>query len=714
MNELYNKLIADLNTEQKAAIIKTDGPLRIIAGAGSGKTNILTKKIVYLIEYNKVKPERIIALTFSNKAAGEMKQRIKELTNEDTKASCIIATFHSICTKFLRKEINILGINNNFVILDKYDQIEILKSIFKEMNLSSQELKFSQILDFISYIKINEININDEWIKNNNNEYDLLKKEIYDKYIKITTNNHYLDFNDLLLFTEKILKNFKEIRETWQKKFDYILIDEFQDTSNLQYSIIKLFLGENNNITIVGDPDQTIYTWRGANIDLINNFDKDFKKTTTITMKQNYRSDKKIINAANKLIKYNKNRLPKSLVAHSEQDGVLQFYYGSSLEMEAKWIVEKINYLKQQKNQLKDICIIYRSNYYSRAIEEALINEAIPFKTIGSQKFFDRTEIKNCLSFLRVIFDFSEIYLLRIINVPPRKIGEISQDKIINFAKEKNITVFEAIKNHWKELPIGQEAKISLIKLFNSILKHNALFKKYEFDKVLRSFINEIEYIQSFGEEKEEGENVSRDNIEELFRSMKNWIAKNKDKNVIDYLEEISLISSQDSSSENGTNYISLMTIHASKGLEFKNVFITGLNEEIFPSYKNNDENNADEKMEEERRLAYVAITRAMNNLYISCSIGYNFSNGIKKPSRFITEMGLKIDNYIYETNEYKDDFENHFEFAIGDKVNHLTFGIGLIIEIEGEIITIQFEKKENGIKKIIKTHKSLERIINE
>ncbi len=712
-------IFENLNKEQKAAILKNDGPLRIIAGAGSGKTGVLTKKISYLIKKMGVLPERILALTFTNKAANEMKSRVVSIIGTDGNKSNI-STFHALCYKFLRTEIENLNFPKNFIVIDSTDQIYILKKIYKEINLTSSLLSYASIIKFISKSKILSINYDEAENNKVDNDTEMLKIDIYKKYKLELESKKYVDFDDLLILTNKVLVDFPEVRKAWAGKFDYILVDEFQDTSIIQYNIIKL-LSNLKNITIVGDPDQTIYSWRGADINLINNFHKDFKGTTTITMDMNYRSTKNILDAANKLIRSNEDRLPKSLKTEGLMGDPIEFYYAYSQEAEARWVVNQINELKRNKVQLKDIAIFYRSNFYSRLIESSLITDAINHKIFGGQKFFERSEIKDVISFLWTISKTpSQIHFQRIINVPARKIGPATESKLIKFAEEKNMSIYEALIEHFRIIPVPKETKSKIVDFLNEIRRHKSFLERgISISKTIESFLNSINYMFSIKDDNTESDS-KLENINELFKSIENWETKNPTLKLEDYLEEISLMNMSSDSEEDAINYVTLMTIHASKGLEFKNVFLLGLNEDVFPSARISqieDEQKKKHKMEEERRLAYVAITRAKEKLFISGARGTNFIANVtnqKSPSRFISEMGIDISAYVSDLTTIKN-FENDIKinknYIVGDVISHISFGEGTVLDLEGDKITIKFNKEEVGTKQFLKNHKSIERI---
>lgn len=714
-NQIKSMILDDLNKEQKAAVIKTKGPIRIIAGAGSGKTKVLTRKIAYLVEIAKVDPRKIMALTFTNKAANEMKERVEQIVGDKVN-NMIISTFHSLCARFLQYEIkNLKGFENNkFVVLDSIDQTDLLKEIYKKHSISSTTISYYSMLEFISNNKINFIEPK-SILENAQSDVDKIKAQVYLEYQEMIQSSKSLDFDDLLIYTKEILSKNENILTKWQSRYEYFLIDEFQDTSKIQYDIISL-IAKNENITIVGDPDQTIYSWRGADITFINEFDKLHPNTTTIVLHQNYRSTKNILNAANKLIKFNPNRLPKDLDTENENGNQIEYYQGSSQDLETLWVVSKINYLKKCKVQLKDIAILYRSNYYSRAIEDALISEAIPHKIIGGQKFYERAEIKDSISFLRSIWMPNDIALKRIINIPSRKIGPAAVEKLTKFANQKKLSLWDSWIQNFNQIDIQKDSKENLFKFINVLRKHKiALEKGVPIHKVLESFLDEIGYMNLI---KENSTNIASnkfDNVKELLKSIKIWEDKNKDKTIDDYLEEISLVSLVNED-VNNTNYVSLMTIHAAKGLEFKNVFVIGMNEEIFPSQRaiDEDKNNDGSKLEEERRLAYVAITRARERLFLSNAKGFFFENKQNKlPSRFLKEMGLNVNWYDSSTmiNDFDNDSKSSKKINIGDKVMHTNFGEGVVLDINGDTIIIEFKNKSIGVKQLLKNHKSIERL---
>ena len=675
-------------------------------------------------------PRGILALTFTNKAANEMRERVEAIIGETAK-QMIISTFHSLCTKFLQREYyHFYKTKTKFVILDRIDQIDVLKTVYKNNEISPSTLDYASMLEYISYHKINFISPADlkkDLTTNADEEEvnDKLKITIYEQYQQILQAANSLDFDDLMVKTKEILTQNQQILTKWQGRFKYFLIDEFQDTSKLQYEIISL-LAKSNNITIVGDPDQTIYSWRGADISFINNFDKLHPKTFTVVLHQNYRSTQRILEAANNLIKFNPNRLEKVLDTANPTGEKIEFYVANSPEFETMWIISKINDLKKMKVQLKDIAILYRLNYYSRAIEDALINETIPHKIVGGQKFYERVEIKDALTFLRCIWSPNDVALERIINIPARKIGDATLKKLFNFAKAHNLSLWDSWIQKFPQIHILPEPKNNLFKFINCLLKHRAaLTKGVAIHQVLESFLNEIGYLNLLKQNQVEHAGTNKlENVKELIKAIKSWGEKNKDKTIDDYLYEIALINLNHDDTNN-LNYVSLMTVHAAKGLEFKNVFVIGLNEGTFPTAKalEDEANFGGALLEEERRLAYVAITRAKERLFLSSSRTSLFaqkmnhkssiSPSLNKPSQFLTEMGLNLSGFVKADTQADQNPTSHKGkyFHPGDKIMHTNFGEGIVLDINGDTIIIEFKNKNVGVKQLLKNHKSIERL---
>ena len=669
------------------------------------------------MEVAQVPPRRILALTFTNKAATEMFERVEAIIGPRANGM-IISTFHSLCAKFLQFEYrNYYQSSTRFAILDGIDQVDVLKHIYRHRQISAATLPYHGMLEYISHHKITGLAPTGS-SPAAAESVSQLKDAIYQDYQHALKAAHALDFDDLMLKTREILTSAPAILQKWQAKFDYFLIDEFQDTSKLQYEIIAL-LAKNRNLTIVGDPDQTIYSWRGADISFINNFDQLYPEATTVVLHQNYRSTQRILSAANRLIRHNPHRLAKELDTTNEPGSEIEYFSGKSQEAETAWVIAKINRLKKSKVQLKDIAILYRSNFYSRLIEDALITEAIPHKIIGGQKFYERAEIKDALSFLRAIWAPNDIILKRIINIPARKIGEATLARLVKFAARHDLALWDSWLQKFNQITtISAESKRNLYDFINTLLKHKSfLEKKLPIHQVLESCLTEIGYLDLLQQNQSGDNGTSRlDNVKELFKSIKTWEEQNAGKTVDEYLDEIALINLNNDGTTN-LNYVSLMTIHAAKGLEFKNVFVIGLNEEIFPTLRAIESEHTAQawKLEEERRLAYVAITRARERLFLSGSRGPQFNGKTaKQPSRFLAEMGIDIESFINLTAPAALEAMTTREdrnFSPGTKVMHTNFGEGIVLDIHGDTLIIEFKNQNVGIKQLLKNHKAIERL---
>ncbi|EFF41331.1 ATP-dependent helicase [Mycoplasmopsis alligatoris] len=710
-------LLKDLNPEQKLAVQYFDSHLRIIAGAGSGKTKVLTRKIAYLINEMAILPRQILAVTFTNKASNEMHQRIAQYCSGEMNKLNVF-TFHGLCVHILRREAEKLGYKQDFQIIDESDKTLIIKNIYKRFGITPHEVSYSSIIQHISWAKNAGMNVEDVAKSLNLSTDDYIPK-IYNHYTNYLVEKGYLDFDDLILKVEYLLENNSDVAKKWSNYFSHILVDEFQDTSSSQYHIVQKLCNENTHLTIVGDPDQTIYNWRGANVNLILDFDKEYPDSKTIVLNHNYRSTKNILDAANMLIKHNKNRYSKDLIANNHVGEEIEFYHGFSMEAEARWVVQKINELRKKKIQLKNIAILYRSNYYSRAFEEELLGESISHKIFNGTKFFQRSEIKDALAFLRVIYDGSDIALERIINVPTRGIGEVTLAKIKKEANNLNISLHDYLINHFKVMPINKNViKNKIFPFLKIIVKYKSALMKNPINVVLNKMLEDLEFYKQIKQDQNLS-GTATDNVQELIRSIAAWEEKNPDKGIKEYLELVSLLSASDEY-DTEPNYVSLMTVHSAKGLEFDNVFVVGLTERIFPNYKALDSNNflsSSDGLEEERRLAYVAMTRARNKLFISDSRGYLMDTKEKKePSRFIKEMGIKLENYIVDKNTFTSEIEigapvdnelTSDKIVKGDVISHTTFGEGIVLEVNNGEIIVEFIINKK-IRTLNKNHKSL------
>ena len=691
------------NDKQIEAINKTDGPLLIIAGAGSGKTKVLTTKIALLIE-NGIPTENILAITFTNKAAKEMKERVINMLGPIA-YQIRISTFHSFGVYIMRNHYNELGYQENFTILDSEDSLTIIKKIMKDLNIDPKEYNARAIRNKISSCK-NELVTPEEYEKFIGNDFEQKAYEVYKKYEKklITTNS--LDFDDLLYLPIKLFRENKEILKYYQEKYQYILVDEYQDTNQAQYILIKMLSAKNRNICVVGDESQSIYSFRGSNYRNILNFEKDYKDCETILLEQNYRSTKTILNSANEVIKNNKHRKEKNLWTENEDGEKITYYKAFNEKDEAEYVVNEINKLIDKGIEQKDIAVLYRTNAQSRVMEEALLKLNIPYKVVGSFYFYNRKEIKDLICYLKLIYNTNDdTSLQRIINVPKRGIGQKTIDNLIEKANINNTSMYEAIDNgkelNFKLMIEGIRNRIdnyTLTELVDLILEKTGMREELEGDKNIES-------------------EIRLENLEEFKSITKAFEEKNGIVSLEDFLTEISLVSDMSEHKQN-ENVITLMTVHSAKGLEFENVFIIGLEEGVFPH------NNAffdEEQLEEERRLCYVALTRAKKRLWLVNAkkrLLYGQDN-YNKPSRFISEINqsnIKEDNKEFKIINNVSKYENenpineNEEYTPGERINHDKFGEGVIISIDGSILTIAFAHP-HGIKKLLKGHKSIKKI---
>ena len=693
--------IEKLNNEQKKAATFKDGPCLVIAGAGSGKTKVLTTRIANLIE-NGVKPYNILAITFTNKAAGEMRERVNNIINAH---DAFIGTFHSFGLKIIRENSALFNLTSAFTLIDTEDQTSIIKKIMKDINITDKLISPAFIKSKISFIKNNMLS--DSEITNFLiSENEKIAVKIYYEYEKILKRNNTLDFDDLLKKPVELFNSNKEVLEKYQDKFKYILIDEYQDTNEVQYKLVKLLSKKYLNLFVVGDPSQSIYAFRGANYQNILNFEKDFKGCTVIKLPQNYRSTQTILDAANEVISHNKQRKDLDLFSDLGQGVKIKYIRTFNDSMENKRVVDEIQKLYEEGYSRKDMAIFYRTNAQSRSIEDALVKANIPYKVFGSFYFYKRKEIKDLLAYLKLIANPSDdVSLERVINEPKRKIGDKTIENLREKARSLNISMFEAIDSG-KELEfknlilnlIEISKDTSITGLIDKTLELSKMKETYENDKSLES-------------------DIRLENLME-FRSVSETYEKETGNvNLSDFLMEVSLVSDAAEYSTDA-DAVTLMTVHSAKGLEFKVVFIIGLEENIMPISKALYD---DEELEEERILMYVAITRAKEKLYL-LNAGRRMLYGnmqMNPPSRFISEISDNLLDKEETKNEmhslktkllYSDDNTSGEEFKNGDIVTHLTFGKGVVVSVDDKFITIAFHQRF-GVKKFLKNYKGIRKV---
>ena len=716
-------ILNKLNENQRKAAEKIEGPVLILAGAGSGKTRTVTYRIAHMIKEKNISPLNILALTFTNKAAREMKERAEELIGEENSYNLVVSTFHSFAVRILKTYSERIGYGRNFNIYDVDDQKSIITKIKKEMNIKD-DIAPGRIANRISKLKEDGVGLDevsrqlDLKIPANQLFYDIYKK--YDEVLKA---NNAMDFSDLLLNARRLLDD-KYVLDIIQNRYQYIVVDEYQDTNNIQYEIINLIAAKYRNICVVGDEDQSIYAFRGANIENILNFEKDYPDAYTIKLERNYRSTKRILDTANELIRNNKSSKGKKLWTDGSEGEKIKIFNAKTPYDEAEFIVKEIKAKSKSGVDYKDMTILYRTNAQSRVLEEKLLEGNVPYKIYGGMQFFQRKEIKDILAYLNLLNNRNDNHnFYRIINVPKRSIGEKTLEKIAEIANERNIPMLDALQ-FVDETNIRGAVKNTLKDFYNMIqgiyLGLDELSVKEVFDEV----ITKTKSFDSIEDNKEDRVK----NIEELLNSIIELEKRNPHVSLADYLDMVSLTASTDEMEEN-ENFVKLMTIHSSKGLEFDYVFIAGMEDGLFPSCSFE---SSEEDIEEERRLCYVAVTRAKKELYISYAserMTWGQMNYNRKPSRFIYEM--KQDNLEYLVNNIitlsktkkissssfredkfqvkKENFnpfsirkskeihETNSKYKVGDTVTHKKFGKGRIKHVDKKSLTIDFmvgEKK--------------------
>ena len=687
----------NLNDKQKEAVINIDGPMLVLAGAGSGKTKVLTTRVAYLIEQG-INPYNILAITFTNKAANEMKERVSNLIGDDAR-SIQISTFHSFGLSVIKRHYKELGFKSNFTILDSDDTLSTIKRIMKDMNLDIKVYSPKFIKNKISSCK-NELMTPEEFSKFADDELTGIAVEVYKKYQEKLKINNSVDFDDLLMLPIILFKENPDILEYYQERFKYILIDEYQDTNRVQYILTKMLAARYQNICVVGDPDQSIYGFRGSNYKNILNFEKDYKNTKVILLEQNYRSTKTILNAANSVIKNNKARKDKNLWTDNNSGEKIKYKRCNDEKEEANYVVKSIKKLIDDGVSREDIAILYRTNAQSRTIEEAFLRENIPYKVVGSFYFYNRKEIKDLISYLKLIYNTDDdVSLNRIINVPKRGIGTKTLSNLTLKAATLNISMFDAIESG-KELEFKNIIKtireksenLSLTELVDLVLDLSGMKRELENEKTLEA----------------EGR---LENLEEFKSITRNFENEYGTISLSEFLDEISLVSDIEEH-KNQTDVVTLMTVHSAKGLEFNYIFIVGFEEGIFPHSLSLYDNS---EIEEERRLCYVAITRAKKKLeLINSKRRMLFGNdSYNPPSRFVNEIDkeyLDIDEVksIFKS-KIKSNVDSSVEYTMGEKVVHDKYGQGVIVGIDSSILTIAFAHP-HGIVKIMKGHKSLKK----
>lgn len=696
----------NLNDKQKEAVLYNDGPLLIIAGAGAGKTKTLTSKIAYIIDEHLATPYNILAITFTNKAAKEMRDRLYLLIGDEAR-KLQVSTFHSFGLKLLRENYELLGYDRNFVIMDSDDSLTVVKKIIKDLDYDPKVYNPKAIRNKISSCK-NELISAKAYEKYAVSDYEQVIQKVYEKYEKKLQQNNSVDFDDLLILPIKLFREHQDVLEKYQNLYQYVLIDEYQDTNQAQYILTKMISEKNRRITCVGDDSQSIYSFRGANYKNILNFENDYKDAKTILLEQNYRSTGNILDAANQVIKNNRDRKDKNLWTNKGPGEKIKYYRAYNERDEAQYVIRKIKELVNRNVEYKDIAVLYRTNAQSRVVEEEMLKENLPYRVIGSFYFYSRKEIKDLIAYLRLIHNSKDnVSLLRVINTPKRGIGLKTIENLTTKADIEGISIYDAIESG-KELDFKKTIEklksvaedLTLTELIDKVLDASGMKKELESEQTLEA-------------------EVRLENLEEFKSITKAFEEKEGLISLEDFLLEISLVSDVEEYKDD-PNRISLMTVHSVKGLEFDHVFVIGMEEGLFPHMNSLMENVA---LEEERRLCYVAITRARDDLHLVNARRRTLfgKEQVNPVSRFISE----INPDLLETNvkdempkrEEKIDTKEMFreedvDYKVGDFVYHETFGTGKVVEVTNTLVSVAF-KHPHGIKKLMKNHKKLSKINN-
>ncbi|WP_305179546.1 ATP-dependent helicase [Faecalibaculum rodentium] len=713
-----SSVIDSLNAPQKEAALTLDKDVRIIAGAGSGKTRVLMARIASLVD-NGILPWRILAITFTNKAAREMKERLQTLL-QDAARDVRISTIHSLCVRILREDASAIGYPKNFTILDGDDQKSMLRTIYKELDMDRTTFPPAAVLGKISGWKTAGYSPEEA-----QDQTDGPEAKAYELYERQLEDMKAMDFDDLLLKTRHLLGTNQEVRDKWQNRLDYIHVDEFQDVDPVQYDIIRLLKRPDAFLCVVGDPDQTIYTWRGAAVDIILNFARDFPNTRTVILNENYRSSQTILDAANALIAHNHGRIEKDLFSSIESDRKIETFQAQDESQEPLQVARDITRARKEGLEYRDIAVLYRSNYLSRGIERVLGKLRIPYRIYGGIRFYERQEIKDMLSYLKLITEPDpedpaqkslDLAVMRVINVPRRGIGARTVEKLQKEAADRGLNLLEVLRDPQTVSGAAAKKFAPFVELVDEM---KSLRASVPLDELMMRMAFDSGYMAMLKDTREEDR---EENIEELQADIRQALQENPDLTLEEYLQDLSLFTDRD---EEAGNAVSLMTVHAAKGLEFEQVHIVGLNEGVFPSLRAMEEAGRD-GLEEERRLMYVAMTRAKKALYLSWNSGYSFQlDRHKTPSRFIQEIP---EDYVKQESTPLDNYPVHkspqgqsrksrgrapkptTRLRKGDHVEHTVYGAGVVTEVQKDIVSVAFGHP-NGVRKLNMHHPSLQKV---
>lgn len=732
-----SSILDTLNERQKEAVLHTEGPLLVTAGAGSGKTKVLTCRIAHILDTG-IPPYRILAITFTNKAAREMQERVQNLVGADAE-KIWLSTFHSFCAKLLRFEIDgFKGYTRNFTIYDSQDQLTLVKNCLKEVNLDDKQFPPRSVLSAISNAK-NALQDADAYGSLAGGFYEQQVAQVYSLYEQKLKENNAMDFDDLLLLAVQLLQENDEIREKYQNRFQYILVDEYQDTNHAQYLLTKILAAKWKNICVVGDADQSIYAWRGADIRNIVDFQKDYPHAVTIKLEQNYRSTKTILHAANAVIEHNASRPEKNLWTENPTGHKIIHYHAQTEHDEAEYVAGVISNRHSIENEpYGDMAILFRTNSQSRVLEEMLMRYTIPYTMVGGTKFYDRKEIKDVIAYLRILYNPDDsLSLMRIINVPKRNLGTTTMEHLTDYAEERGISLFEALSST-EELPVTKRAKTALEEFVVMIFDLLGHLEEWDVQTLMEEVLKRTGYgamLEAEAAKDPQGQS-RKENVGEFLSVAKDYVDSNPDGNLQDFLENVALVSDVDEFEEEESK-VTLMTLHAAKGLEFPIVFLVGMDEGLFPHSRTLLDES---QIEEERRLAYVGITRAERQLYVTNASTRTMYGRISAylPSRFLDEIPQDLVEDYKRRSSMPDRSQGQVpsqqrlsilskpiatnlpkkrpvdsSWKAGDKVRHKLWGVGTVLEVigSGENMQLRLQFPTKGTRQVVVKFAPLEKV---
>jgi DNA helicase II / ATP-dependent DNA helicase PcrA len=712
--------LADLNPAQREAVLTTEGPLLVIAGAGSGKTRVLTHRVAHLLAAHGVKPNEILAITFTNKAAAEMKERVERALGPIARAIWIM-TFHSACGRILRREAERLGYRSNFTIYDQADQVRLVKACLEELERDPKRFVPRGIHSQISNAK-NQLIGPAEYASRVASFYDQTVADVYTLYQRRLFASNAVDFDDMLMLTVNVLQRFPEARAKWAKAFRYVMVDEYQDTNHAQYVLLKLLAGDHRNLMAVGDPDQSIYAFRGADIRNILEFEKDFPNTRVIPLEQNYRSTNTILQAANNVISHNRERKEKNLWSDLGEGEPVRVVETEDEHSEARFVAVEIAARIEEGYSAREIAVVYRTNAQSRVLEDVLVRQGIAYQVIGGPRFYERAEIKDLIAYLQVIDNPADaVSLMRIANRPRRGIGDTSISRLVSYADGLNTSLWEAMA-HVEEAGLAAASARAVTQFRNVMESLMATATDASVATIVEAVLDRTGYLESLEAERTIEARGRIENLEELVGVAREYDAGGEERSLSGFLQEISLYSDQDAlrnDEEGDSGQVTLMTLHNAKGLEFRAVFMIGVEEGIFPHTRSIEENS----LEEERRLAYVGMTRAKERLVLTHALRRNLygRSDANLPSRFLDELptiGVERERLRPTSwSDYGNRVQHEYaprtdipDLSTGDTVRHQSLGTGIVTRIEpGSVVTVRFE--DGSERRLMLEYAPLERL---